>query len=460
VKNHRFLIGLLSFLPGLARAQGEPAPVPSVTNQTAVNPSAKEVDQVEAPAGPPLDTRLDAIEQRMKEVESAEAEAGHATPARAIDLYGFMDVGLQRLFLDSGDPLNGVYPTRATTFVLGNVNLYLDTRPGPGWRTLIETRFTLYPNGSESFTPNYQRVNTSVYDSSDPNGRAHVSWGGVVIERAWGEWSYSQALTIQAGLFPSPYGIWNIDHGTPVLISLLLPVFQVEEAIPTRLVGVHAYGSFVFGALDLGYHVYVSNGRTVSNVDLTDDKALGARLFLRHSGATRFTVGMSGYWGTSSDDTKQLDFSSGSFGVTETRAWAYHEWAAGVDLSVDWGGWRLRTEALLHRVKYDAGAQNEPGLGPPGSVLPNRFAHYWYGLLAHRFARRFEPYVYVEIQYVSPPDFLDDFVCTPSLGFNIYFKPWAQLKTQYSSSYFFNTEGPNPSNVTIRSLASRLVFVF
>ena len=198
----------------------------------------------------------------------------------------------------------------------------------------------------------------------------------------------------------------------------------------------------MFGALDLGYHVYLSNGRTMTNVDLTDDKALGARLFLRHSGATRFTVGMSGYWGTSSDDTKQLDFSSGSFGVTETRAWAYHEWAAGVDLSVDWGGWRLRTEALLHRVKYDAGAQNEPGLGPPGSVLPNRFAHYWYGLLAHRFARRFEPYVYVEIQYV------------------IYFKPWAQLKTQYSSSYFFNTEGPNPSNVTIRSLASRLVFVF
>ena len=437
-------------LPGLARAQDEGA----------TNPSPIGADHDLAPTAPPSAARLDDLEQRLKEVEAAGAEAGHTTPARTIDLYGFMDTGLQRVFVNDSSPLTGVYATRAATFVLGNVNLYIDSRPAPGWRTLIETRLTLYPNGVESFTPNYQRVDTRVYDSSDPNGRAKVPWGGIVMERASGEWSYSQALTLQVGLFPAPYGIWNIDHGTPVRISLLLPAFQVEEAIPTRLVGVHAYGGFVFGDLDIGYNAYLSNGRTVTNVDLTDDKAMGGRLFLRHGGAVRFTVGASGYWGTSSDETKQLDFSSGSFGVTVTRLWAFHEWSGGADLSVDWGGWRLRTEAMIHRVQYDTGAQMEPGLGPPGSVRPNRFMHYWYGLLAHRFARRFEPYVYVELKYVSPSDFLSDFVYTPSLGFNIYFKPWAQLKTQYSSSFFYKTGGPDPANATIRNVTSRLVFVF
>jgi hypothetical protein len=460
VKKSGILLSLLFVLPGLARAQSEPAPIPAETKGATVGPSGTEVDDVATPAGKLLAKRLDDLEQRLKDVEAAGEEAGHATPARAIDLYGFMDTGLQRLFVNDRSPLTGVYSTRANTFVLGNVNLYVDSRPGPGWRTLIETRFTLYPNGVESFSPNYQRVNTRVYDSSDPNGRGHVPWGGIVIERAWGEWSYSQALTIQAGLFPAPYGIWNIDHGTPVRISLLLPAFQVEEAIPARLVGVQVYGSFVFGVWDIGYRAYLSNGRTVTNVDLTDDKAVGGRLFLRHSGPVRLTVGTSGYWGTSSDETKQLDFSSGSFGVKTNRLWAFHEWTGGIDLSVDWGGWRLRTEALLHRLRYDSGAQNEPGLGPPGSVRPNRFDHYWYGLLAHRFAGRFEPYVYVELKYISPGDFLGDFVYTPSLGFNIYFRPWAQLKTQYSSSIFINTDGPNPANATIRNLTSRLVFVF
>jgi hypothetical protein len=464
---------LLAMLPGPTRAQGDSGSVPSEADEPSAHPSEQRLDDVRPPPDLPVDKRsgdgsavaseqirLADIEQRLNDMEARAAEPGHAISERTIDLYGFLDTGLQRLFVDSRSPLNGVYPTRASTFVLGKANLYIDAHPGPGWRTLIETRLTLYPNGVESFTPNYQRVDTRIYDSNEPNGRSRVPWGSIVMERAWGEWSYSQALTLQAGLFPAPYGIWNIDHGTPVLISLLLPAFQVEEAIPSRLVGVHAYGNFVFGALDVGYHAYVSNGRTVTNVDLTDDKAIGGRLFLRHGGTARWTLGTSGYWGSSSDDTKQLDFSSGSFGVTATKLWAFHEWAGGVDLSVDWGNWRLRTEGLLHRVHYDAGAQNEPGLGPPGSVRPNRFNHYWYGLLAHRLARRIEPYVYVEIKYSSPADFLSDLSFTPSLGLNIYFKPWAQLKTQYADSYFFKTDGPDPANVTIRYLTSRLVFVF
>lgn len=464
------VIVALSIPSALAWAQTlSPGSPPDVPAGTPATPQATQATQAtpQATSQAPLPPTGD-LAERVSELELRVASAEAAMPGpsderessdRPVAVYGFLDTGLQRLFLEDS-PINGVYNTRQSTFVLGKANVYVDAHPGKGWRTLIETRLTLYPHGAESFSPGYQRVDTRVYDSNDPNGRGRVPWGGVVIERAWGEWSYSQALNIQAGLFPAPYGIWNIDHGTPVLISLLLPAFQVEEAIPTRLVGVHVHGNAVLGPLDAGYHAYVSNGRTATNVDLTDDKALGGRLFLRGSGEARWTAGASGYWGSSSDETKQLDLSSGSFGVRATPSWAYKEWAGGLDFAVDWAGWRVRTEALLQRVRYEPGRQTESGLGPPGSVRPNRFAHYWYGLLARRFAHRFEPYLYVELKYSSPAELLSNFTYTPSMGFNVYFTPWAQLKTQYAAAHFHQTDRPDPLNATIRTLTSRLVFVF
>jgi hypothetical protein len=102
--------------------------------------------------------------------------------------------------------------------------------------------------------------------------------GAIILERAQIEWSGAEWLNVKAGYWFTPYGIWNIDHGSPTLIALNEPQFVVFEGFPARQVGIDVNGLFHATAWDFEYHAYVSNGRTLGQQDLTDDKMIGGRL--------------------------------------------------------------------------------------------------------------------------------------------------------------------------------------
>jgi len=438
-----------------------PAPVPAEPQAAAAAPAVA----LAAPAAPSaIETQLAELRQRIDDLETQQAEAAASAEddEQRFKIYGFLDFGLKKSF-PAKDPFFAALIERKLTFVLGNINLYFDAQPTASWRALIEARLTTYPHGAETVDSNGQftRTDNDVFDTNSPSGRNHVIWGGVILERAQIEHTMTDLFNVRVGYFLTPYGIWNVDHGTPTLISLVLPASQVEEAMPNRQLGVQAYGSTTFGDTEVGYAAYITNGRAPFIEDPTDGKAGGARLFANFTGkGSSLRLGLSGYAGDSLEKSKALTISSSGPSVTTSDKYRYKEWAVGGDLSLDWRKLRVRTEGLVHRVDHGDSPHEPVSFAEPGTTHPNRYEYYWYSIFAYRLGA-FEPYTYTELKYLTPRDGSFDMTYLPGLGLNIHFSPYAQLKTQYVAAKFYRLkDGGDASDHNFRLLDSRFVLSF
>ncbi len=407
---------------------------------------------------------IEQLKQRIDELEAQQAEVADSSEEddQRLKIYGFLDFGLKKSF-PAKDPFFAALIERKLTFVLGNINLYIDAQPMPSWRALVEARLTTYPHGAESVAPNgeFQRVDNRVFDTSSPSGRNKVIWGGVVLERAQIEHTMADLFKLRVGYFLTPYGIWNVDHGTPTLISLVLPAFQVEEAMPARQLGVQAYGSTNTGNLELGYAAYVTNGRAPFLEDPTDGKAFGARATATFTGEKKsLQLGLSGYVGDTLEKRKVLQIGADSVSVDVSTKYQYNEWSVGGDVSLDYHKFRLRTEGLVHRVDHGDGPHEPIAFAQPGLTHPNRYEYFWYAIMAYRW-QALEPYTYTELKYVTPRDGNMDLTYLPGLGLNIHFSPYAQLKTQYVAAKFYRVgDGSDASDHNFRLIDSRFVLSF
>ncbi|MEO6600391.1 MAG: hypothetical protein ABIQ16_10995, partial [Polyangiaceae bacterium] len=178
-----------------------------------------------------------------------------------LDLYGFADLTYTRLLIPKSSPWNrAYYPTNS--FAVGNFNLYLSSNLGDSWRALGEVRFLYLPNGATSAdaqTGDVKRTDTTVLDYAGFEEPIH--WGAIRIERVWVEHEFSTLFKLQVGAFLTPYGIWNVDHGTPAIIGIRAPFAVAEELFPAHQTGLHLYGNIFFDPLEIGYHLTLSNGR-------------------------------------------------------------------------------------------------------------------------------------------------------------------------------------------------------
>jgi hypothetical protein len=451
-----------------AAAGPAPAAPPVAEAPSAPPPPAAEAPAApaaaSAPTGPATAAELAELRARIDALEAQQAEstASAEEDDQRFKIYGFLDFGLKKSF-SAKDPFFAALVERKLTFLLGNINLYFDAQPAPGWRALVEARLTTYPHGTETVDANGQftRTDTRVFDTDSPSGRNRVIWGGIVLERAQIEHTITDLFNLRVGYFLTPYGIWNVDHGTPTLISLVLPAFQVEEAMPARQLGVQAYGSTTSGDTEIGYAAYVTNGRAPYLEDPTDGKALGARAFANLSGPHHtLKLGLSGYIGDSLEKNKQLVFNGGNPSVVTSDKYHYTEWSLGGDVSLDWNKLRVRTEGLVHRVDHGDSPHEPVAFAEPGTTHPDRYEYYWYSIFAYRLGD-FEPYTYTELKYVSPRDGNFDLTYLPGLGLNIYFSPYAQLKTQYVAAKFYRVaDGGDASARNFRLIDSRFVLSF
>jgi hypothetical protein len=461
------LVALLSFAPA-AFAQSEPttpatapaaapAPTPAPTPEPA--PSAEPAPSPESAPAPESAPTAAATPSPAPEL-LLPADVQEVSEVDPLKLYGFLDFGFNRFFTSKKSQLNFLFPTPASTFLLGNINLFLDANPSPGWRSLVEIRFTNLPHGQErSFaTPlggEYERTDTRTTDFTSTALRSEVVLGSIVIERAWAEYAFADALKLQAGYFLTPFGIWNQDHGTPTLISLLLPAFQADEYVPNRQLGLQLHGSLYAPGWQVGYHAFLANGRGPSQVDLGEEKAFGGRAFATSlGGSVKATVGLSGYHGSVTDVQKRI-VSVDPYRLEIDEVGHLHEWAAGADTSVDVGPLRVRTEGMVKR-RYAAHGKPRLWNAPD--------AYYWDGYVLAAYALPWlglEPYGYFEVMH-SPSD-LGDTVLIPSAGLNVHFSPTAQLKTQYGHASFhdFSIESDRtPSDNNVHNLSARLVVSF
>ena len=173
-------------------------------------------------AGSDVSARLSAIEARLGNQQAdldalTEHELAVESKEPALRFWGYMDMGVNRFLADKKSLISQISPTTGTTFVLGSVNLYLEAKPIAHFSAFLETRLTNLPDGTVSATGGLD--SSQVWDFTSPSGAwATTRLGAIVLERAYLQWEQSDLLVLRLGEILTPFGIWNIDHGTPTLI--------------------------------------------------------------------------------------------------------------------------------------------------------------------------------------------------------------------------------------------------
>ena len=457
----------------VAPSEPEPAPAAEVSPPPAETTDAHLAEELAA-----LKAQVAALEVKQAEAEMAQLEEDQVDADEPMfKVYGFMDMGFQGTWVNEKSLVAALLDTNAITFATGNIDLYFDFNPHPDWRALAEIRFTGSPHGRiESFGgitgDQFSRTSTQSYDPNGTVANAPV-WGGYsVIERAWIEWNRYQQFQIRTGHFFTPFGIWNVDHGQPTLISLALPQFIQQTFMPLRQTGIQALGSFFVNDWEIAYRAWLTNGRTEINwLDFTNDKAFGARLFLVNDrGKFRTQIGASYHRGKV--ENKVVDI-TGAPPFTETVEFnaysteAYLENIFGVDLSLDIVDTRIRAEFISQLRQWDEGKRASNGIesAVPNTQAPDGWRQAGYLLVAQQLPwLGLEPYVYGEVMRQDWA-IVGDGLALASLGLNIHFTPSAMLKTQGTMSWFFKWKQEDampgdPSLNNANAFMSRLVLAF
>ena len=276
--------------------------------------------------------------------------------------------------------------TDATSFIMTNLNLYFGSKMTDTLSTLVELRFSFLPHGHEvSYEAGeyseYERVDTTV---NDPSNNKELRLGGVAIEQAHLTWKPADVFGIVAGYYLTPYGIWNIDHGTPLLIPIREPYMQYSQIVPLHQLGLQLFGrAWPADRFYLDYAITLSNGRgPIDTVqDLDENKAVGLRLRgVAEGDNVTFALGGYGYFGKYTD-IKRVVTSFTPFAVVQETTESYAEFIGALDLLLEFYGVRLQSEYIRKLVRYDERPPRSATSGASG-YRPNYIHQSVYGLLA------------------------------------------------------------------------------
>lgn len=349
---------------------------------------------------PEDDIELSAEEMELlRELQEESGEGAEEQPS--LRIYGFSDILVGGAF-GLGDTAQAVteFPSQPNNVVFGNLNVYLDANLTHGFRSLAEVRFHFAPVGSRA-SPLYDGTANPYSESisSDPTSFGRdFQYGYIEIERAYIEYEAAGWFTARIGRFLTPYGIWNVDHGTPVILTTRRPFVIDESLFPERQTGLELFGRVVVGPGSLGYHAYLTNGRGPIEAvrDVDDDLSFGGRLYWDTSEIGRLRIGGSIYWGTFTDERFTVDADALLAGETALRPYERthtHELSLAADLRWQIEGWTLQSELVTRQLAYEDDKRPYHTSG----TAPDRMEIGVYGLLAYEIADiATTPFLYFE----------------------------------------------------------------
>jgi hypothetical protein len=350
-----------------------------------VDPGAAESPLLAEPSS--TDASSSAADEEAAALAAAMAESSDSGDSTDIDqslhFYGFADFTYYKSLskVELGLPWE--------TFYIGNLNLYAGSELGDDWRWLSEVRFMYLPHGGVASITSLESIDTTVVDYTD-FGRT-VRWGGIHIERAYVEKTLHPLLTVRLGHFLTPYGIWNVDHGSPVIIPVTRPYVVGDSLFPSAQTGIEVYGTWNVDATQLGYHLTLSNGRgpVDTHQDYDHNKAIGGRLYARQD--TSFgtvTLGASGYRGKYTE--RQAGFALSPTGTpltTYTTLVQRDELSLAADLKWEWNDLLIQGEAILNDVSHADGGRplsSAAAFGGPPSFAADYRNRGYYALVAYQ----------------------------------------------------------------------------
>jgi hypothetical protein len=303
-----------------------------------------------------------------------------------LEIYGFADFTYAGFIMPKEGRWNG-FLNRYPGMGIGNLNVYLKGSLSDRARSLVEIRFLYLPNGQSQVQSDgsVKYTDTKVLDPLELN-RA-LKWGGIQIQRAWVEYDLLDALTVRVGQFLTPYGIWNVDHGSPTIIGIRRPFVITEALFPEQQTGVEIYGRRNFSNALLGYHLTFSNGRGVGEEyqDRDYGKAFGGRVFATNRFFGEITTGASFY--TAGGTMRKERWTLGADGqriFVATDVERSRDVAFAADLN--WRGENLRfqSEVVARRRTYAEDARERLNDYPYPAFAPNNYRWGMYGLLSYR----------------------------------------------------------------------------
>ncbi|MCP4677427.1 MAG: hypothetical protein GY854_18310 [Deltaproteobacteria bacterium] len=369
--------------------------------------------------------RLDDIETEMMEnLDTGDTED-------RFSIYGFFDLTFVKDFPDKNSVMTGLDPAK-TSFLMSNLNIYFKSQMTDTLSALVELRFTFLPLGHETSLEmegmtEYERVDTTVLQA---NPYKEQRLGGVAIERAHLTWQPADFFGVVAGYFLTPYGIWNIDHGTPTLIAVREPYMQWARIMPLTQLGLQLFGrAYPTSRLYFDYAFTVSNGRGPMDTvhDLDENKALGLRLRLSYEGKNVGAgLGGYGYYGKYTDIKKVITAIQPAFHVEQEVTAGYDELIGALDLLVEIYGVRLQGEFIRRLIQYSERAERSH-LSGMGGYQPNYITIAFYGILAwelplSKWLGDMKLTPYVEVDYNDRDDSIPDNDSIMILG-GLNFKP-------------------------------------
>lgn len=366
--------------PREASAGAEPAPQNDREGKT--DETLERLDRLEAQveAGRAENAQLKAEMADLRdEVELAAMGDEELDTTQPLMVFGFFDLTYFKGFYQD-DSLFRLYSAPAGSFTISNLNLYFKSELTESLSAIAELRFSYLPQGVEtsyeyetimddgtedgrvSSGGTYNRVDTFV---RDPITALEFNQGGLAIERVHVTYSPLDWLGVIAGRFLTPYGIWNIDHGSPVVLPVRLPYLQSRGMMPLAQTGLQIFGRvFPTDSLFLDYALTVSNGRgpTEAYLDFDENKGVGLKLRLTYSGGpVEFHTGSYGYFGEYTDIKKRTvarvnddltpDMSrDDAMTVQVIPVNAYHEAVVSYDFKIAFFGAEIQSEVVWRRV--------------------------------------------------------------------------------------------------------------
>lgn len=368
--------------------------LPSGLRAAEENEEAKEKAEDEGEAAPEQDFRTllkqelaaqelrfnEQLELQKKEIEQLRLELEEQSFAdeefsleeefddkkRFFRIFGFFDVTFKRYFFNDDDSAN-LWVQKDSSFIISNLNLYFQSQISRSLSVVSEIKFSFLPFGQEySFEAeiNGADAGTKYEVVGAPGKEGHFyrdqvstqqyNTGGIYIERVYLDYTPLDWLKIKAGRFLSPYGIWNIEHGSPVVTMVRVPYMQIRTMMPLAQTGLQIYGRFYpTYELFLDYALTISNGRErFSFHDMDDKKAFGARLHMSYEG-DKVMVSGGGYlyYGNYTKLRKRVlvDTESKNFTVKQIDEGVRNELVLATDLMLKFYGVKLQGEFIWRR---------------------------------------------------------------------------------------------------------------
>lgn len=408
------LVLLAPIVPVEAHAQDDaavappappPAPPPPAAGPTLDEKLAKQ--QAEIDALVERSRSQDATVAALREQTTASDES--SSPTKLLSFWGFSDLSFGKIFYDNPNALYKVQTPSDATFFSSGINIYAKSEMTRTLTALVETRLTYTPNGYTSNWPtevdigsttvqtlnSFQRTSTV---TQGPYSQLQYRQDGILIERAYLEWKPTDWFGVRAGRFLTPFGIWNEDHGSPVLIGVDYPQFMNFNIVPIWQLGVEVFGSVGLGDdLRMEYALTVANSRGPEDEfkDLTDMKAFGARLkFVYNPEPFLFRLGGYAYYSQYRDSQDHVRLQIGqdltldpayspSFGSYNVTTSSYNETVLTGDAEVRVGRLRVLAEIARQTVIYNLASQvasdDQLLKGVPFNVTIYDPSHYGFG---------------------------------------------------------------------------------